>query len=492
MTAARRPRGGGDAGDRAWWRSFQARSVLASLAASVLVWAAWALWSWSEANDERSRRYDLELKVNAEIMLRAFPPALLAQQAPSVFDVTEPVERWTAAYAFNYQVWSADRRLIARAGTTPAQPLNPSFAPGFSDARIDGALWRVYSVVDRAGRVQVQTGMGIEQRRALALMEASEALAGLGVVLVPLSLCLLWVGHWTARPLRTLRDAVARRPIDDDSPLPVTGLPSEAVPLVRSFNEVLRRATQAREAQRRFVGDAAHELRTPLAALRVQAQVALRARDDAQRQAALGRLLEGIDRTTHVAEQLLDLAQADGMRADASAVRVRPVNVAALLAETARACLALAERRGVRLEVGPPPRADALYVVGHPELLATALRNVADNAVRYSPPGSTVRVEGVRDGAEVRVTVTDNGTGLTAAQRERAMVPFVRLQPQADETGSGLGLSIVQRICALLEVQFELREAPGGRGLQARFAMRAAPPAPGDLRAIPAPMPPIG
>jgi signal transduction histidine kinase len=454
-----------------WWHSFQARSVAASLAASLLVWGGFAMWTWSEAGNERSRRYDAELKASAATVIRAFPKALVTDGEPTVFDVTGPPDVWASTTEFNYQVWTAERRLVSRAASTPAQALNPTFASGFSDATIDGNMWRVYTASDSSGAIQVQTGMNIAQRRALAMFEVSEGSAGLLLLLTVTTLHLLAAGAWTARPLARLRDAVARRSHDDDSPLPEAGLPSEAVPLVKAFNEVLLRATQAREAQRRFVGDAAHELRTPLAALRVQAQVALRLSDESQRNQALARLVEGIDRTTRVAEQLLDLARMDSLRGDAAALQPGSVDIEEVASHTARGCVALAERRRVQLDVRPTAAGAPLRARGDAELLGIALRNVIDNALRYTPEGGRVLIESARIGQTVQLSVTDSGPGLDAQQREQALVPFARLAPRGDEVGSGLGLSIVQRVCALQDVVFELLPAPAGAGLQARFTL---------------------
>jgi signal transduction histidine kinase len=455
-----------------WWRSFQARSVAASLAASLLMWGGFSLWVWYEAGNERSRRYDAELKASAEVMILAFPKELVTHDEPTSFDFPGPADDRTSVSAFNYQVWTADRRLISRASWTPVQALNPVFAPGFSNATIDGSMWRVYTLSDTSGAIQVQTGVDIRQRRAIAVIEITNELRGLLLLLIPLMLGLLAVGAWTARPLVRLRDNVARRSHDDDSPLPDTGLPSEVVPLVKAFNDVLLRATQAREAQQRFVGDAAHELRTPLAALRVQAQVALRLRDESRRSQALARLVEGIDRATHVAEQLLDLARMDNLRGGEAGLRPGSVDIDEVASHTARGCLALAHRRGVQLEVGACATGPPLRARGDAELLGIALRNVIDNALRYTPEGGRVLIESARVGQKVQLSVTDNGPGLDAQQRERALLPFVRLASRGEEVGSGLGLSIVQRVCTLQDVVFELLPAPAGAGLQARFTLQ--------------------
>ena len=380
-------------------------------------------------------------------------------------------EKLDAENEFNFQVWTRDRRLVGRSTTTPSEPLNPDFDTGFSTNRIQGMGWRVYSLSDASGEVQVQVAWSVEQAQAGVAQEARAALFDLLWLLPVLALCLLAVGMWTARPLRHLRDSVVRRGLDDHTALSATGLPSEAVPLVNAFNEMLRRAAQAREAQRRFIGDAAHELRTPLAALRVQAQVAMRTRNVAQRDAALARLVEGIDRTSRVTEQLLDLARMDNLQAEALPAREEPVNLALLVASTVDGSRGLAERRRIQVHTQVEP----VSVNGDSELLGIALRNVLDNALRYSPPDGGVDVVVTQQATAVRLSVIDGGCGLSAEERRHALQAFVRLG-NGDEYGSGLGLSIVQRVSKLLNIGFELLDAPSGRGLEARFtlASRAA------------------
>ncbi len=449
-----------------WLRSFQARSVATTLVTCLVVWSGYSLWAWWDASQERSRRYDDELRLNAEVILRAFPRVLVVHPEPTNFELPKEGVDLKAAYEFNYQVWTRDQRLVSRASTTPGEPLNPRFDPGFSTARMQGVVWRVYSLNDANGEIQVQVGSSVEQRQVAAMLEAKEGLFGLLWLLLLLTPCLLAVGMWTAQPLRRLRNSVAQRRPDDHTALSATGLPSEAVPLVNTFNDMLQRAAQAREAQQRFIGDAAHELRTPLAVLRVQAQVAMRTRDAVQRDAALTRLIDGIDRTSRVAEQLLELARMDSLQSDAMSARDEPVNLAVLVARTVDGSRSLAQRRRIQVRTQVEP----LCVNSDSELLGIALRNVLDNALRYSPQDAGIDVVVSRQADKVHLSVIDNGPGLSLEQRQHAMQAFVRLSA-SDEYGSGLGLSIVQRVSALLGMGFELLDAPSGRGLEGRFTL---------------------
>lgn len=450
-----------------WWlRSFQARSIAAALAGCLLTWGGWSLWAWYEASQDRNQLDDEELRHAAQDVLLAFPRALATHPDAANFELPKDAPAPEAGREFNYQVWSRDRRLVSRAATTPKVPLNPRFDTGFSTIRIGDVPWRVYSLIDAQGEIHVQVGSNPAQRKAAAALEAREGLWGLVILVPSLTLCLVAVGLWTSHPLRKLRNSVAKRQASDHATLPAAGLPSEVVPLVNTFNELLDRAAQAREAQKRFVGDAAHELRTPLTAIRLQAQIALRARDEAKREAALMRLIDGVDRASRATAQLLDMASMESLEIEARPVHDQPADLQAIVATTVDGMEGLAKRRRIRLRADIEP----LWVNGDAELLGIALRNVLDNAMRYSPPDTVVDIVARWHEDVAWLSVIDAGPGLSDEQKTQAMKAFVRLNP-GDEFGSGLGLSIVQRISALLRIDFALLDAPSGTGLEARFTL---------------------
>ena len=448
-----------------WLRSFQARSMGASIAVCLLVWAGWSAWTFWEAGRSRSAMFDEGLRYTARLIVKSFPKTLVDQGVSSNFDLADgnndPLEE------LNFQVWTHDRRLIGRTATTPEQPLNPAFTPGFSSTQIAGRTWRVYSQSDADSSIQVQVAENIEQRRSFAAMAAQLGLVNVLVLALPMVLGLWAAGLWTARPLLRLRNSVQQRSPTDTTALSADGLPQEVVPLVQAFNHMLVRATQAREAQQRFVADAAHELRTPLAALRVQAQVALRMRDEDERDAALQRLVQGIDRSTRVAEQLLELARVESLQADSDAVPLGATQLRQVVWEAIESTRRLAARRGVqvRCEVGD------ITVQSHHTLLSIALRNLLDNAIRYTDAGSEVQLLcQLRDGV-LRLLVLDQGPGIAPAEQASAMQAFVRLGG-GDEGGSGLGLSIVQRVCSLLRIRLKLAPRDGAPGLMVSLELR--------------------
>jgi signal transduction histidine kinase len=442
-----------------WWTSFRLRSVVACFAVLLLVWVGWNGWRYVDAGRVNSQWFDTEIKLAAELIISVLPRTVTSQGPTGRFRLAEQPYRREGEASF--QVWSRDRRLIIRYGNAPTEPMNPTFASGFSDATIDGRLWRVYALSDADGEIQVQIGDHVAQRRNLAVTEAGNDLRILGVLMIPMALGLLLVGWWGARPLQRLQEAIHAREPDDVRSLPVAGLPQEAMPLVNAFNALLERAAHARQAQKRFVADAAHELRTPMAALRVQAQVALRSSDAGQRDEALRDVIEGIDRNTRVAEQLLDMARVDGRELRAAAP-AELVDVAAIVQDAIRLTQSLAARRGVTIRADVP----MLRVQSEQGMLSAVIRNLLDNAVRYTRPDTIVTVHGTANLERRELWIDDQGPGLSAAQIEQALQPFARLD-SSGESGSGLGLSIVVRACALLNHRLVLERRVGHEGLRA-------------------------
>ncbi|HKU85715.1 MAG TPA: ATP-binding protein, partial [Casimicrobiaceae bacterium] len=273
---------------------------------------------------------------------------------------------------------------------------------------------------------------------------------------LPVLAIVLWLAIERAlRPLRTLGRQVAHRAPDNLGAIEVGGAPAEVAPLVGDLNRLFARVRASIDNERRFTADAAHELRTPLAAIRAQAQVARGATADAERTHALDGVIAGCDRATHLVDQLLTLARLEPERFLANR---KPVELRAIARDAVRdiAPLGLARSVDVVLADGPavPMHADA-------RLLGILLRNLLDNAVRYSPAHSAVRLRvGMRDQVAF-MAVEDAGPGVPAEVREELGQRFRRFAG-ADTAGTGLGLSIVKRIAELHGAQVAFDAAPAG------------------------------
>lgn len=361
------------------------------------------------------------------------------------------------------QIWSRTGALMYY--SHPRAPLAPRAELGFSTERTERGDWRVYGAI--VGDNVVQLAQPVSVRNRLAANVALRTLWPL-IVLLPLLGLAVWVivGRGLAPLGRVTRALNARRPEALD-PLPDRRLPLEVQPLVRALNGLLARLTEALDTQRAFVADAAHELRTPLAAVQIQSQLVARARDDDSRREALDDLQAGVTRATRLAEQLLALARAEPA---AGAVR-DSVDLRLLLAECVAAHAPLAQRRGVDLGFED---AQAATVPADADALRAMFGNLLDNAVKYTPPGGRIDVALAVD-AQGRpcVQIADSGPGIPPEERARVFDRFYRdaaARARADVSGSGLGLAIVKRVATQNGATVDLGEAPlGGLLVTVRF-----------------------
>ncbi len=370
-----------------------------------------------------------------------------------------------------FQIWD-ERGQVRLYVSRPGFALPPVTELGFSTAAGPTGGWRIYTTL--IGDQVVQVGQPLHVREALALSAARRTLAPL-LLLLPLLALLVWgIVKRSLEPLGRLAGAAASRTAVALEPFDETTVPEEAVPLVRALNDLLERLRSALAAQRAFVADAAHELRTPLAALKLQTELARHA-EGPERAAALAELEAGLDRATHVVRQLLTLARLEP-GPDAGPA-LAPVALAELARQAVADHVLLAERGEVDLGV---TRADeGAIALADAGALRTLLANLVDNAVRYTPAGGRVDVSAGTEGGLPFIEVADSGPGIPPEERARVFDRFYRV-PGAAGSGSGLGLSIVRAIADRHAATIALGETSGG-GLTVRVAFPA--PAPGEVGA---------
>jgi two-component system OmpR family sensor kinase len=341
--------------------------------------------------------------------------------------------------------------------------------PGFSDVPTDDGPWRVYTHVTPEGVVQVAQPQAV--REALA-RELALRMSVPELVFIPLLVALLaWVLRRSLRPLYDTSTRVRERDAARLDALPSAGVPEELAPLVEQINALLARLAASLDSERRFFADAAHELRSPVAALALQVQLAERAQTDAARAAALAELKRGIARAARLVQQLLDLARLEpGMVSEPPA----PVDLALLAREVIGEFAARADAQGVDLGAEAPA---SMVVTGAAAELRSLVTNLVDNALRYAPPQSSVTVS-LRDVAgEVELAVEDAGPGIPAEQRERVLRRFQRVPGDAT-SGSGLGLPIAKAIAERHRGSLRLVDArpgrePPGLSVQVRLPLAA-------------------
>ena len=336
------------------------------------------------------------------------------------------------------QMWSPDGAQMFHSVSRARLPQRAVL--GFSNVRANSTTYRVFSIQTSNQTVQVAQDLAV--RRNMAGNLALRTLGPIAVMMPILMLVVWWVVSGSLQPVARVRSQVASRQADDLSPVSDTGLPDEVRPLVQELNLLFGRVRTAFEAQQNFVADAAHELRTPLAALRLQAQSLDRADTPEARQVAVGRLTAGIDRATRLVEQLLILARQEATAAEGTAAKTRPVDLADLARRTAADLASVAAAKGVDLGL---QQADPASIDGQPDALQILLRNLVDNAVKYTPGGGTVDISVLSGAGTVAVQVEDSGPGIPPDERERVFDRFYRVAG-SEAAGSGLGLAIIKAI----------------------------------------------
>ena len=410
--------------------SLRTRLLWFLLAAITLTAAVQALIAYRTARSEADEIFDYHMQQMA-MSLRSGLPMAGAQGGA---DDREDEE----GYDFVVQVWTADG---VRVFQSARAALPQRTVLGFSDVQARGTTYRVFSMQSGPQIIQVAQDMGARKEMAGTL--ALRTMMPIALMAPLLMLLVWWVVSSSLAPVSRVRRQVAERQADDLNELSEAGLPDEIRPLVHEINLLFRRVRQAFDAQRSFVADAAHELRSPLAALKLQAQGLQRAGDDATRDVAVTRLTAGIDRATRLVEQLLVLARHQASAA--SGLRPEPVVLANVVRQAVADLAPAALAR--RIDIGVA-HADEASLTGHPEALRILVRNLLDNAVKYSPEGGTVDVE-LRAGADgLQLSVEDSGPGIPEADRERVLDRFYRIAGSG-ATGSGLGLAIVKSIAEL-------------------------------------------
>lgn len=337
--------------------------------------------------------------------------------------------------------------------------------PGFADLLWRDQRWRLFALYAGDRIVQVAQPAGVRLR-----MSADIALRNLApfLLLLPGMALVIWFGVGAGlRPLHRVAAEIQRRRPGALEPVGAAQLPAEITPLVRALNELLARLARTLDAQRQFVADAAHELRTPLAAVRLQAEIAQRATGAADRTATLEQLRAGLLRVSHLVEQLLAMARLD---AASDAGTVEAVDLLEMARRVVTESAPIADDRDLDLGLLP---GDAVSVAGDPGELRTLLGNLVDNALRYTPAGGRVDVRVQRAETEAVLSVSDTGPGIPAAERSRVFDRFYR-GAGAAAPGSGLGLAIVKRIADRHRASIRLEDAEPGRGLRVTVRLPVA------------------
>jgi two-component system sensor histidine kinase QseC len=420
----------------------------------LVVWIGTAAFVGYEAQHEVDELLDAHLAQSA---------ALLVVEQNATPDDDEPLLDAPTLHKYAnrvaYQVFD-DGRLVMHSPSVTHKPM-AEHTQGFMTITLaDGKAWRVFAAQGRSRDVQIYVAERVDSRDEILYAVLLGFLPPLTLAL-PLLLIWLW---WNVRsglqPLQRLRQALMKRDTQTLLPVSLPETPHEVQPLLDALNDLLQRLALRMETERRFTADAAHELRTPIAAIRAQAQVALSSgTNDQVRQLALQDTMRGCDRASRLVEQLLTLARVE----DPQDLASEPFRLDQLAQQIMADLTPEALRRGQKLELqayGP------LQVNGQSTLWQILLRNLIDNACRYSPDGATVRLhtQGLENG-QIQITVQDSGPGLPHKDLARLGERFFRL-PGITPTGSGLGWSIVRHIASLQHIEVNVGKSADLGGLQ--------------------------
>lgn len=389
----------------------------------------------------------------------------LRQMALSLRDQGEIAPDQARAFAdeqldFVIQIWTVDGRSIY--ASRPHSDLPARALLGFADVTAGSHVWRTFSVATPERVIQVAQPLQIRER--LAANAALRSVTPLLLIAPVMAIVVWWLAALTLAPLRAVAADVRRRDAQSLAPLPGSGLPEEVAPLVEALNALLQRLAQARDTQRAFVSDAAHELRSPLTALKLQLRLLQRAPDEAARAEAITALAAGVDRAVRLVEQLLALARSEP---GAPAASLEPLDLSEVVRQAVADTVPLAVQRGIELELAAD---EAMTLEGDRAGLSALVRNLADNALRYAPAGTRVDIRLARDGGVPVLTVDDAGPGIPPAERERVFDRFYR-RAVNDEGGSGLGLAIVRGVAERHGATVALSDSPsGGLRVTVRFS----------------------
>ena len=451
-------------------RSLKTRLLWTVLGSVGLVWLVVAVATWYDTRHELDELLDAHLS-QAAALLVSQP---LDGSSPTLLGLPE---RYKYQSSVVLQVWRRGQ-LVLRSATAPQQPLAAPGQQGLSTTRINAEAWRVFTTTGQGDEVVVHVAERQRLRSDVLRASLRSAIWPMLIALPLLGMAIWWAVRHAVQPLQALGDLVAQRPPGGLEPLPTQQVPQEALPMVTALNRLFDRTAALMDAERRFTADAAHELRTPMAAIRIHAQVAQGATNAAERAEALAATVQGCDRATHLMEQLLQLARLDSTEQAPAARCDLSASVASVVADLRP----LAQRRGQHMAWEHAPGTPPLWVAMPPALATVLLRNLLDNALRYSPDGATVRLQthAPADGepGPVSVALHDSGPGLSAADRLRLGERFFRVLGSG-QAGSGLGWSIAARIARLHGIDVAVGQSTELGGLHVTLTWpHTSPPTP--------------
>jgi two-component system sensor histidine kinase QseC len=457
-------------------RSIRARLLTAILIALIAILGVTGWASYQVAQHESEELFGARLATSARVLevmvARAVEDATIAE--PLVMALPKELDQageygselghpYETKIAF--QVWRDDGTLLVRSMSAPLEPLSPN-VPGFSMQRVKGELNHVF--VLQSGNTWVQVAESDEVRdellHGLGVAVMTPLVAGALVLLVLVNVLVLY----GLAPLRHLAANIQRREPESPGPIELNEVPTEVRGVIRALNDLLRRVQLAFDRERRFTDAAAHELRTPIAALKIHAENAARAANERERAHSMAKLMQALERTSKLADQMLAYSRAQN--ASDSEAR-EPVDLCAAVHDAVMQLEPLRARRSQQIIVNAH-RADGALVLGDSASIQRLVFNLLDNASRYAPEHSTIEVALVQERGMLTLSVSNGGPAIPSDLRERVFEPYYRVPGSASE-GGGLGLAIVREVAAQHGATVSLRSADASSGTVVEVTFRA-------------------
>ena len=441
-------------------RSIRGRLFIVLTVATGLIWLCASAWVFFQTRSEVEHVLDTRLQEAARMVssLAINSDAVASDRSPSDEHLLPEIASYERQ--LSCQIWSLDGRLVARSSGAPSDSLGNE-TDGFSDQQVGGETWRVYAISDPAKGIRVLVGDRLGLRERL-ISDLIKGLLWPTLLIFPLLGLLIWtVLGQGLRPLHLMAIDLRNRSVDDMSPVETSQAPPELAPLANSLNGLFSKVESARRHERDITAFAAHELRTPLAGLKTQAQVAIATQDPEARGRALRLIVISVDQTSRLVRQLLAIARID---AQDDFQRTDNVNLGEILDEIISAD-PLSD--SANLVLSP-----ALYETGfatNRELLTVALRNLHENSIQHIKNNGTVTWDAVRVGSSITISVDDDGPGIPDSELALVTSRFFRGRHKSPY-GSGLGLSIVQLAADKLGGTLALKNRSDGNGLRAALS----------------------
>lgn len=426
--------------------------------------------NYFDTRAEISELMDAQLSQSARVLLEISAHELyeqlayMAQESGGQGDVSEHIDVQVHKYQqeIEFQIWTADGRLAVRSSNAPVTPLTDE-DDEYEDRTIDGVLWRVYSVENEDKTLRVQVGEHYDKRDDLSNMISIRLIASFGIILPLLAILIFVTVGRAMQPLREVADQIKNRRVDNLQPIETDKVCAEALPMVQALNGLFSRLENSFKEIVLFTSNAAHELRTPLAAQKVHTQVAMQTTDENKRQEALQEVVDSIDRATLMVEQLLTLARLDPQ---GSLSTGETIDLARIAEEQLSELGVEALDKHIELSLDAP---DHCTINGESSMMGMLIRNLVENAIRYTPEQGTVEVHVGKNESHCYLIVEDSGPGIPEDQFENVFKRFYRVKEEHNK-GTGLGLSLVKRIIEIQKATIQFGKSNlGGLKVEVQF-----------------------